>query len=281
MTGKSNPAHSKVAGPVLGTVWKTVAQDAGSLPRGGTKGKAQSERAKRGPRQSDETAASSAQRSGDSHSTRSAQGGSPAPASEIAQGVGTNSGNLLGLVVLCPDNNPLQPAKPRRLSDMTVENQKQARGTIRHGTAYAYKRHGCRCDECRSVAIAAVTRYRRECGIRPVSEICNPCEKDGTVYASQRAAAHALGVCDSTIEYHLSKYGNLDRVGGSRAHTKGGPRVPVKIGGREWPSRPEFAAYLGVPVTTLRGWLRRNDHQRIMGALMKADANAANVKVAA
>lgn len=42
--------------------------------------------------------------------TRSAQGGGPAPASKIAQGVGANSGKLLGLVVLCPDNSPFQPA---------------------------------------------------------------------------------------------------------------------------------------------------------------------------
>lgn len=123
MTVKSNPARSKAAGPVLGTVLMTVAQDAGSLPRGGTTGKAQSERAKRGPRQSDETAASSAQRSGECHTTRSALGDGPAPASKIAQGIGANSGKLLGLVVLCPDNNPLQPAKPRQLLERVMGNQ--------------------------------------------------------------------------------------------------------------------------------------------------------------
>ena len=112
MMAKSNPAHSKAAGPVLGTVLTTVAQDAGSLPRGGIKGKAQSEREKRDPRHSDESAASSSQRSGECHATRSALGGGPAPASKIAQGIGANSGNLLGLVVLCPDSNPLQPATP-------------------------------------------------------------------------------------------------------------------------------------------------------------------------
>ena len=131
MTGKSNPARSKAAGPILGTVLTTVAQDAGSLPRGGTTGKAQSERAKRGPRQSDITAESSAQRSGVSHATRSAQGGSPAPASKIAQGVGTNLSKLLGLVVLCPDNNPLQPAKPRQLLERVMGNQVKRHTTDR------------------------------------------------------------------------------------------------------------------------------------------------------
>ena len=125
MMAKSNPAHSKAAGPVLGTVLTTVAQDAGSLPRGGTTGKAQSERAKRGPRQSDITAESSAQRSGVSHATRSAQGGSPAPASKIAQGVGTNLSKLLGLVVLCPDNNPLQPAITAVIEDTGAMHEKQ------------------------------------------------------------------------------------------------------------------------------------------------------------
>ena len=100
-----------------------MAPDAGSLPRGGTKGKAQSERAKRGPRHSDESAASSAQRFGECHATRSALGDGPAPASKIAQGIGANLGNLLGLVVLCPDNNPLQPAKPRQLLERVMGNQ--------------------------------------------------------------------------------------------------------------------------------------------------------------
>ena len=77
-------------------------------------GKAQSERAKRGPRQSDNAAASSAQRSGVCHATRSAQGGGPAPASKIAQGVGTNLGKSPGLVVLCPDNSPHHPAIYKR-----------------------------------------------------------------------------------------------------------------------------------------------------------------------
>ena len=109
----------------------TVAQDAGSLPRGGTTGKAQSERAKRGPRHSDKSVESSAQRSGECHTTRSALGDGPAPASKIAQGIGANSGKLLGLVVLCPDNNPLQPAKPRQLLERVMGNQANCHDTDR------------------------------------------------------------------------------------------------------------------------------------------------------
>ena len=152
---------------------------------------------------------------------------------------------------------------------------------MKHGTINSYKRHGCRCAPCRAAATASVTRYRRSCGVRPIGETGNLCEKDGVIYPSQSEAARALGVAESTIAYHLTKYGNLDRVGAPRAHSKGGGAKPVRIGHREWPSRPEFASYLGVRVTTLRGWLRRGDMQRIMGALMKADAQAANVRIAA
>lgn len=57
---------------------KTVAPDTGSLPRGGTPGEAQSERVKRGSRHDDQGVASSTRRSGDGHSTGSAQGGGSA-----------------------------------------------------------------------------------------------------------------------------------------------------------------------------------------------------------
>lgn len=95
--------------------WRQV-QD--GQPRGGTKDQAQSEREKRGPRHSDPGAESSSRRSGGCHLTRSAQGGGPAPASKIVTGIGTSRrrAKRRGLVVLCPDNNPHQPA-----NHLTVE----------------------------------------------------------------------------------------------------------------------------------------------------------------
>ena len=150
---------------------------------------------------------------------------------------------------------------------------------INHGTLYAYRTRKCRCEECRTVYLAATVQYRRECGMRPMNETGNPCEKDGILYPSQRAAARALGITDSAVEYHLARYGNLDRVGGPRSHTKGGGCVPIKLAGREWPSRVAFADWLGVPITTVRGWLRRGDTDRLMGALMKADAKAAALQM--
>jgi hypothetical protein len=62
------------------------------LPWGRGQGKAQSERAKRGPRQSGDAAVSSARRTGARHATGTAQSGGPAPASKTVQGMGTNLG---------------------------------------------------------------------------------------------------------------------------------------------------------------------------------------------
>ena len=41
----------------------------------------------------------------------------------------------------------------------------------------------------------------------------NPCIWRGTIYPSQSAAAKAAGVDRTAITRHLSKYGNLDRLG--------------------------------------------------------------------
>lgn len=75
-----------------------------SLPWGGIKGKAQSERPKRDPRHSDKSAESSGQPSGAGHSyqmglkRRARLNGQV----KIVSGIGANLSDLLGLVVLCP-----------------------------------------------------------------------------------------------------------------------------------------------------------------------------------
>lgn len=88
MTSRA-PALSD-GGADLADGFKTVAPDIGSPPRGGTTGKAQSEREKRGPRHSDQGVESSSQRSGERHSHVSAQGGGPAPASKTTTGIWTS-----------------------------------------------------------------------------------------------------------------------------------------------------------------------------------------------
>ena len=76
-------------------------------------------------------------------------------------------------------------------------------------------------------------------------------------------------------------YGNLDRIGASRGHSKGGIKKGFGFMGRKWPSRAEFSRYVGLSDPMVRGWIRRGKADRILGALMKADAKAASVKVAA
>lgn len=43
--------------------------------------------------------------------------------------------------------------------------------------------------------------------------MANPCKWRGTIYPSQAAVAEAAGVERSAITRHLTKYGNLDRLG--------------------------------------------------------------------
>lgn len=43
--------------------------------------------------------------------------------------------------------------------------------------------------------------------------MANPCKWRGTIYPSQAAVAKAAGVERSAITRHLTKYGNLDRLG--------------------------------------------------------------------
>ena len=95
---------------------------------------------------------------------------------------------------------------------------------------------------------------------------------DGTIYISHGAAAKALGVSKRTIGYHLDTWGNLDRVGREAARLNASRRRPITIGNRQWVSVALFADYIGHQRETVRNWVRKGDMDRIIGALMKADA---------
>ena len=140
---------------------------------------------------------------------------------------------------------------------------------IKHGTPTAYRRHGCRCDVCCEANRDRDRDYWRRRGRLPRG---NPCEKDGVIYPNQAAAARALGVSKSAISLALSLNGDLSRIGKSRSHGEGGKLVPIRIGGREWPSRAALIKYLGLPAGRVRGWIRRRDIERLMVALITADA---------
>ncbi|WP_313350231.1 hypothetical protein [Paracoccus sp. (in: a-proteobacteria)] len=85
-----------------------------------------------------------------------------------------------------------------------------------------------------------------------------------------------LGVSTSAITYHLDRHGNLDRIG-----SPPGGKAPlrckaVRIGEREWESQAALERYLGVKPGRVYDWLHRNQMDRLIAALMRADAAAAS-----
>ena len=139
------------------------------------------------------------------------------------------------------------------------------------GTTSAYV-CGCRCAECRAAKQAYNRAYWRRQGR---TEKGNPCATDDKVFKSQSAAARALGVSTSTISYHLNRHGDLSRIGKPRGGTTGGNKVPVRIGPRTWPSRSDFFRYLGITEGVGRNWIRCGYADRLLAALMAADARGA------
>lgn len=142
------------------------------------------------------------------------------------------------------------------------------RRPAKHGTIYTYK-SGCRCARCRKANTDECRAYRQKCGI---TDPRNPCRIGSTVHASQAAAARAAGVARSTITYHLNRWGNLDRLGNPPGTRDNGRCKPVRIGPRIWPSQTQLDEYLGVKVGTVSAWIKRGDIERIIEALMLADA---------
>lgn len=144
--------------------------------------------------------------------------------------------------------------------------------TFKHGTVNGYSKHKCRCQRCRKAKREANRAYWARRGRAPMG---NPCQTpDGRTFPSQAAAAMALGVSQQCISDNLSRNGTLDMVGIRRTGRNGGFKRPVRIQGREWPSRSALARYLGVSDYSVRDWLRRGAIDRLVGALMKADAKA-------
>lgn len=148
----------------------------------------------------------------------------------------------------------------------------------KHGTVGTYKRYRCRCDECREAMRAYDLAYHRKRGRLPRG---NPCEADGVTYASQNAAARATGKSKSTVCYHLTRRADLSRLGKPRAHNNGGRKKAVRIAGRQWPSQVALAEYLGRPVGSVRGWIRHENMNALIGALVVADAREAKNRKAA
>ncbi len=153
--------------------------------------------------------------------------------------------------------------------------------TRTHGIRSTYV-HSCRCDQCRAASREYSRAWRRRHGIMPPG---NPVMDGGVVYPSQTAFAAAKGISQRAVSYHLTKHAHFDGVGKRRGGGKGGPRKPVEIAGRTWPSIRSLAIYCGVAPATIRRWIRdsprrllyaiRATDERLIAERMAADAKAA------
>ena len=99
----------------------------------------------------------------------------------------------------------------------------------------------------------------------------------GQTYIGQAAVARAAGVKLHTVTSHLTRYGNLDRLGeGVRCNWpkdgRGARRVPVTRFDRTWGSMTDLARDAGRPLSTVRDWLAKGYDDRLLAALMAADA---------
>lgn len=108
---KKDPALFQMRGRSGGRFRRQWRQMQECLPRGGIKGKAQSEREKRDPRHSDSGVASSSQLSGVCHATGWANSDGSAPACKIVGGMGTNPAIWRGWSSYAFRSGSLQPAK--------------------------------------------------------------------------------------------------------------------------------------------------------------------------
>jgi len=96
-------------------------------------------------------------------------------------------------------------------------------------------------------------------------------------YIGQEAVALAAGVAVQTVQYHLLHHGNLDRLGvGHQCNWpkdgRGARKCPVAKFGREWPSISALARDIGKSEAQVRRWLNAGDDDRLLAALMAADA---------
>ncbi|HUH39358.1 MAG TPA: hypothetical protein VL024_00665 [Castellaniella sp.] len=97
----------------------------------------------------------------------------------------------------------------------------------------------------------------------------------GKTYIGQEVVARAAGVTGPTVAAHLSRYGNLDLLGvgrGNHGKQRATASRPITIGGREYPSIKDCALAHGIRPGTAQRWVRDGRHDRLLAALMAADA---------
>ena len=94
-------------------------------------------------------------------------------------------------------------------------------------------------------------------------------------YLGQDAVALAAGVAPQTVADHLRVHGNLDRLGvgrGRHASHKAPASKPISDGSTEYPSIAAMARAAGVRPKTAQKWVRNGQRDRLLAALMAADA---------
>lgn len=99
----------------------------------------------------------------------------------------------------------------------------------------------------------------------------------GQTYIGQEAVAVAAGVTPHTVSAILNKHGSLDQLGVGRGNHRGSRRGghnkrPVEKFGRSWPSQKSLAAYIGRHASAVQRWLAKGEDDRLLAALMAADA---------
>lgn len=94
-------------------------------------------------------------------------------------------------------------------------------------------------------------------------------DQNGVWHPSQTACAEANGVTVSAVTYHLTTYGNLDRMCGVQGHVYGSQATmkPVEVNGRSWESRSHLARDLGESRSTICRWLRPDASRRCKARL--------------
>lgn len=126
--------------------------------------------------------------------------------------------------------------------------------------------------------IAAVRARRRGC-CPSMNKRSNVYSWKGRHYTGMSAIASAAKRDRRTIVHHLRVHGNLDRLGVGRGchdnHQRKNQK-PVSIMGRSWPSRAALAKYTGLPRKAVSKWVAEGQLDRIIIALMAADASVAN-----
>ena len=132
-------------------------------------------------------------------------------------------------------------------------------GPIKHGTIYAYKARGCRCDACRTANREMCRAERRRRGVMPVG---NPCLIGDRQFSSQLEAARSA-------KRSKSRHGNLDRLGAKPGGPNNSMGKPVRIGGQEWPSQSALDRALGVPLGTVSRWIKAGQLDALTGAVMR------------